>query len=988
MKKLFLIAIAFFLSLQSSYAALDFLWLLENKGIDTQSLLIAPRVSRNTVAELLNIVDCQDCHRPSLDMQNALSPSRWDSFRLYPWNNFDDVQYNTSLDRANNYYCIAYVWNQWYMNWFPRSTSPVCSWKFCWQLDITNADVIQTVFNITSKYYYNQYTTDWNYISQWIQSQADYVQRYFDVEDRGIIETAKKSCTWWSCQIASVEQLWTYTKYCTFEPERCGMQEFAFARVWQWPIAEMNILVQQWIFTTVDVQKINFEDFAKWWFIVDIIGRVKQRAQCIDDNDNDDDAISDYQDNCYLIFNPSQSDTDKDGIWDVCDEDVDNDSIRNPLWILDDNWNVVYDNILNADNISKVLGLAIDQKWVTEKTYDFTTKYQWELTNFVWYFGDGWTAKWITATHIYPWPWVYTVRLVALDKNWKEVEAVSTVIIGAWWSNVAVVQTTTNNTTTSLVGTNATAVQKYQTQWPRASLMPSKLVQTVWEATAYKITYQWIKSSDIDYVKIAWWDWRVRELRWNDITSFTDTYPRVGQYTIQWTMFLQNWLKLPLGAFVTVNPPNGVTRDTIDNCLVVVNKDQKDDDNNRVWNACDIGTNDRVWLVATAKQTTDTRFSFFSTFTWSLRNFVWYFGDRNTDWWQNTTHTYREPWTYTVRVEATTPTWKIVSASTSVTVRTTNSPINQWWIITGTPTSTSIRASLVPSKLVQTVGERVQYSIQLTNLRVSDITYVLIVWWDWRTRQLRWQDILSFADAFTRFGWFPIGGTIYLADGRTLTIGSFVTVIGLPMCFGNNAWNWLNKCDIDDDTIPDMCDSDIDGDWASNPQWLIRFEKSDCTYDATNTTNWRTYNSNLGGPNPTTYPDWSSRTWWNTPSGGPSDPRLPIWRDNCPFTANPDQWPCRNIDKDSDDDGIPDWNDLCSLLPESFNGVNDTDWCPETDVIINFPPSKVKPWVCNACPCQYAANDSDIAPWDRVKAVLFDNATQKPVAESSWYIIP
>ncbi|MEI7477542.1 MAG: thrombospondin type 3 repeat-containing protein [bacterium] len=45
--------------------------------------------------------------------------------------------------------------------------------------------------------------------------------------------------------------------------------------------------------------------------------------QCVDSNDQDHDGIPDYKDSCYLTYNPTQRDTDGDGIGDVCDDDID-----------------------------------------------------------------------------------------------------------------------------------------------------------------------------------------------------------------------------------------------------------------------------------------------------------------------------------------------------------------------------------------------------------------------------------------------------------------------------------------------------------------------------------------------------------------------------------------------------------------------------------------------------------------------------------------
>ena len=852
------------------------------------------------------------------------------------------------------------------------------------------------------------------------------------------------------------------------------MQEFPFAKQWKRPIAEMNILVQQWIFTTDDLQNLNIEDFAKWSFILDLLWRVKERAQCIDNDDQDSDWIKDYVDNCYVTFNPRQTDSDQDKIWDVCDEDIDNDWIKNPVWIVDDAWNIVFDSIQKDSNaLSQVLWLAIQQsllkwdeywfvakyvwklsnftrdfwdwktwRWIdvthlytkpwvyivrlsaidskgkkieavstlivwstqwqssalsikqtkkTDTSYDFSPIVIWKLTDYVWDFGDWVTVKWETASHIYTNPWTYTVRVTAKDANWKTITATSVVMVwvsqvslsirqtkkadmsydfspivvwkltdyvwdfGDWvtvkWETVSHTYTNPWTYTVRVTAKDAawkTVVSTTQivVSWNpisnvRASLMPAKLTQAIWEKVQYTIVLEGVSIEDIDYVKLTLWDGRTKELRGNEIQKFIDSYSSAGAFLIEWTVYVKNGTKLPLAAFVTVLPSNVISPWSIDNCLYIVNQNQIDDDKNNVWNACDI--DERVWISVVPRAITQNHFAFITQSSWSLKNYVRYFGDKNTWSGESVVHTYRNNGLYTVRVEATTPKGKVVSASTSVTV---------WWP----------RVALVPWKLVQNVWEKTQYLLQLFNLQVSDIDYVDIQRWDWRTRQIRWSEITKFVDSYNTNWWYGIWWTVYLNNNSTLTIGSYVTVVWPYYCLWASQWsNWWWTCDIDKDTIPDICDTDIDWDWFANPLWLIRFQNVSCTYDGTNV---------------------------NT-----NDIKPPLWsdqgdRDNCPFTANPDQTPCTALVKDTDGDGILDIYDVCPAIPEMFNGVEDTDWCPEYNFIVAFPSTKVQPWTCNVCPCQYAQNDSALAAWDRVKAVLYDNISQKPVAESTRYIVP
>jgi Thrombospondin type 3 repeat len=902
------------LLLWSAFANIEFIQSLEKRWIDVNSILVADRVTREDVAELLNVVECQNCRRPSATTVSSLSIWWWNVFRLYPGKNFDDVNFNNVISQSqdNNFYCIAYVGNKWYMNWFPRSTSPVCSGKFCGINAITVADVVQTVFNISMQSFFSQYKANWNEIRSRYEQQAQQQKNYFNLEDIATIQSASKVCVAWTeCEIASIEQLKAYVKYCTFEPQACGIQELPFAKKAQWPIAEMNILLQQWIFTLSDLQNFNVDTFASWRFVIDILWRVKQRVQCVDVYDQDADGIEDMNDNCYIHPNPEQADNDNDGIWNACDDDIDNDSIKNPIWIIDDQWNIVYEVIRKTENAWNIYWLAISQIANGNNAYNFTAVYRWDLQDFRREFWDWKKWVWETTSNTYGQNGEYVLRLTAKTKEWKEVEAVSTIKV--------------NNT-------QQIAVKQ------AAMFLPNQLIQTVWESYWYKLIYEGIAIQNIDYVKINRWDGRVKEYRGWDTIEFIDVYSKAWSYTVWWTVYLKDGTTLPIWAYITVNDKGVLSKEQIDNCLLTPNTNQQDDDANRVGDACDVWLDDRVWLRAVPRALTQDRFAFTAQYSWTLTNITWYFGDRNTGKWDLITHTYRNPWQYTVRVEGDTPSWKRISATTYVSVG-------------------GERAALLPSKLIQSVWEKVPYSIQLFWILPKDIDYVQLVRWDGRERQLRGGEIVSFIDAYNNYWGYPIGWTVYLLNGKTLSLSAYVTVIWTPYCFWNiNNTRW-GVCDMDKDSIPDICDSDVDGDWVLNQLWIIVYQNSACTYDEKNVDIARFTNT------------------WNRS------------RDNCPFTSNPLQWPCTLLDRDSDGDGIPNDEDACPTIPEDFNWVSDVDGCPEININVVFPMTKLQPWLCNSCPCQFAKNDSTLDVWDRVKAVLFDRTTAKPIAESNRFTV-
>ena len=47
--------------------------------------------------------------------------------------------------------------------------------------------------------------------------------------------------------------------------------------------------------------------------------------------DSDNDGVGDVCDNCRFVYNPDQKDTDNDGTGDLCDSDIDGDGISDLL---------------------------------------------------------------------------------------------------------------------------------------------------------------------------------------------------------------------------------------------------------------------------------------------------------------------------------------------------------------------------------------------------------------------------------------------------------------------------------------------------------------------------------------------------------------------------------------------------------------------------------------------------------------------------------
>jgi hypothetical protein len=64
---------------------------------------------------------------------------------------------------------------------------------------------------------------------------------------------------------------------------------------------------------------------------LDILYRLNNEIDCSFDDDYDCDGVLNSKDNCSTTYNPSQRNLDKDKIGDVCDGDIDDDEVKNPI---------------------------------------------------------------------------------------------------------------------------------------------------------------------------------------------------------------------------------------------------------------------------------------------------------------------------------------------------------------------------------------------------------------------------------------------------------------------------------------------------------------------------------------------------------------------------------------------------------------------------------------------------------------------------------
>lgn len=218
-------------------------------------------------------------------------------------------------------------------------TSPVCSGKFCGTRNVTNAEFLQVVMNMIGKYIYANYALNWGEAKSWI-SDLDtngYQYKTFSSQDVSTINDKAKTCKGQACTLENTDQLNIYLKYCMFNLDACRMVGFDKLKEGYWPVAELNLLSKQQIVSIDEAASYNINEYIAGNLLIKIFSNMSSIIGCNFNNDYDCDGITNNQDSCPNIYNPNQTDTDKDRIGDVCDDDIDGDGAKNPIGIVDDN---------------------------------------------------------------------------------------------------------------------------------------------------------------------------------------------------------------------------------------------------------------------------------------------------------------------------------------------------------------------------------------------------------------------------------------------------------------------------------------------------------------------------------------------------------------------------------------------------------------------------------------------------------------------------
>ncbi len=499
---------------------------LDQVGINVSQLEQKKGISRYEMVQVLAAGDCLDCLHPSPAMVSHYTQQWLDAFVREPANNFLDLSVTWWY-----YYCVAYAGDQWWVNWYPKTTSPFCPWKYCGANTVSQGELIQVLFNMIAKDVYATYEVNWSAIDAW----KDSLSFDLDVATMSIIKNARESCNDSMCPVRSVEELSVYMRYCTYHTKECGMR--TFPNLWEvYPVAQLNVLLDAWIVRAWEfANKSSFEE-VRWEELLRYVERVRDLHGCAFEADYDRDGIANKNDSCPIWYNPNQKDLDGDGIWDVCDSDIDNDGILNPVGIVDDQSNIVVklltndtDNCLFIPNTQQAnrdkdkmwdecdewasdakAYLAIDAGTIVVSTAPMTTTFDAVTSGGIqqvdWEFGDWYFGQWKTVSHTFQTPWSYTVVAQTATSQWVVLVAKQPVTVG-------------NSVET------ARAV----------SLRATPLSAPVWFAFVFTLVPTWIPTAEIRQMDWTFGDAVTKQITNPLLSDFkqSHTYNRPGSYCVQ-----------------------------------------------------------------------------------------------------------------------------------------------------------------------------------------------------------------------------------------------------------------------------------------------------------------------------------------------------------------------------------------------------------------------------------------------------------------------
>ena len=570
-------------------------------------------ISRYEISRLLTAANCEDCvHAPDW-MKQRYTKDFWSNFKNIDGEDFDDIDYEAAVRNKNSYYyCVAYVWDNGYMGWYP-SSSTKCPWKFCGQEAITTSEFYQTILNIIQDQIRSRYRINWLDVKSWMKwlKKNSIQMKVLKQVDIDAINNANPESN--SAQTNEEFQAWL--KYCMYNLSACDFQSFGTIGAGYWPVSELNILYKEGIISIDDAKATASFPYLEWEDAIRIFSAVYDNySNCSFNVDYDCDGIVNWKDNCPYMYNPNQYDLDWDGMGNVCDQDVDWDWKKNPVWIVDDNNNVVvslwddwldktplgdgdlwFSFFINVDAIGTGFPTAVRFSPLTNGNIAKIERNFWDWTKQVLENGG-------KVNHIFQTPGNFTVSAIATSKDGSKAFAMSKIFIAnpsaeeymlnlsasalfknwnveytitpLYAGNLDTIKWSVNdwNVVTQKVNesfkTNikedglyivnakwyvnwnlkAVAMLSIVKDWTPAFASMNLRVGSLWDKTSVITNLVWVDNSDVGRININWWP----AFTYSNNLSQSFVYEDAWIQTIQQSVLLKNGVVLNSMATVSI----------------------------------------------------------------------------------------------------------------------------------------------------------------------------------------------------------------------------------------------------------------------------------------------------------------------------------------------------------------------------------------------------------------------------------------------------